>query len=90
VNVLEDVVVASPEDAAVCELIILDHTGDSRLQWNPNDAAQTEAARKRFDELKSRRYLMYTVDPAGNQGRVIQDFDPTLGRIIAHQQMIGG
>jgi hypothetical protein len=71
-------------------LIILDETGDSRIQWDPNDPEQVAAARARFDELKAKRYLAYKVDKNGNKGEVISKFDPNAERIILHSQMIGG
>jgi hypothetical protein len=81
-----------PPPAAIpaSELIVLDETGDSRIQWNKNDPDQVAAAQARFAELKTRGYLAYRVDPSGRQGEVIDKFDPAAERIILHQRMIGG
>jgi hypothetical protein len=75
----------------VGELCILDESGDSRMQWNRNDPQQVAEARARFNELKAKHYLTYRVDPAsGVRGEIIDQFDPKAGRIILHQQHVGG
>jgi hypothetical protein len=71
-------------------LIILDETGDSRIQWDRSNPEQVAAARARFDELRAKRYLAYRVNAKGGQGEVIDKFDPDAERIILHQQMVGG
>ena len=77
-------------DLCLSTLSILDENGDSRIQWDRNDPAQIAAARARFDELRARNYLAYKVDASGNQGEVIDKFDPKAERIVLHQQMVGG
>lgn len=83
-------------EAAVLEtndfglLCAMDDTGDSRIQWERSDPLQVEKARLRFDELKKKGYMAYSVNSKGDQGVVLGDFDPTAERIIMHSQMIGG
>jgi len=73
------------------ELCILDESGDSRVQWDRNNPEQVAAAKKKFDELRAKGYLLYKVDSRGKQsGEVITQFDPTAERIIGHARMIGG
>jgi hypothetical protein len=81
---------ALPVAELISHLIVLDETGDSRVQWDRNNPEQVAAARARFDELKAKRYLAYKVDASGNQGEVINKFDPSAERIILHTPMIGG
>ncbi len=71
-------------------LSVLDATGDTRLQWDKNNPDEVKYARERFDELKAKRYLAYRLNSKGNQGEVINDFDPAAERIILHAPMIGG
>lgn len=80
----------SPEVGPMAFLIILDETGDSRIQWDRSNPEQVAAARARFDELRAKRYLAYRVNAKGGQGEVIDKFDPDAERIILHQQMVGG
>lgn len=70
--------------------MVLDRTGDTRIQWNESDADQVAAARKRFNELKAKGYLAYKVNSRGNQGEVIDAFDPSEERVVMVPQMIGG
>lgn len=72
------------------ELVVLDHTGDSRISWDPRNAEETEAARKHYKRLKDRGFLAYRVDPDGGQGEVLREFDPTARRIMMSPQMAGG
>lgn len=71
-------------------LCILDESGDSRMQWDRNDPVQVAAARARFDEFRSKRFLAYKVDKSGKQAEVIDRFDPSAEQIIMQPQMIGG
>jgi len=71
-------------------LAILDQTGDSRLQWDKGDMSQVEAARKRFNEFRSKGYATFRVNNKGNQGEQIDSFDPDAERILAIPAMVGG
>lgn len=72
------------------ELMIVDQTGDTRLQWNKKNAEEIAAAKLRFDELKTKGYLAYKVDKSGGQGEVLHEFDANAERIILNPRMIGG
>jgi hypothetical protein len=37
-------------------LLIQDNTGDTRIEWDKNNATEVELARKNFDEHKAKRY----------------------------------
>ena len=75
---------------ATGSLCIMDNSGDSRMQWNKSDPQQIAAAKARFDELKAKSFLAYTVDQQGRQGEVIDRFDPNAEQIIMHSPMAGG
>jgi hypothetical protein len=77
----------SEDDGCLC---ILDETGDTRIQWDRSTPEQVAAAKAKFDEYKAKRFLAYKVTKSGQQGEVIDKFDPTAERIILHQQMKGG
>ena len=78
------------EELAPYTLCVLDESGDSRMQWDKDDAAQVAKAQARFNELKGQGYLAYKVNKKGGQGEVITAFDASAERIILHKQMIGG
>lgn len=71
-------------------LCILDESGDSRMQWNPDDPAEVAKAQARFDEYKKKGYLAYKVNNKGGQGEVLHAFDANAERIILHSNMVGG
>lgn len=71
-------------------LCALDDTGDTRLQWDKDSVEEVAKAQARFDELKKKGYLAYSVNAKGDQGIVLKAFDPNAERIIMHSQMIGG
>jgi hypothetical protein len=72
------------------ELLIADKTGHARLQWKRNKPDEVKRAKDRFDELKARGYMAYSVTGKGDQGEVVKDFDPKAERIIMNSQVIGG
>jgi hypothetical protein len=72
------------------ELNILDETGDTRMQWDRDDKEAVAKTEARFNELRAKNYLAYTVNKKGDIGEVITKFDPKAERIILHAQMIGG
>lgn len=71
-------------------LHVLDHTGDSRTIWNPENQDEVDAAKEMFNRLKRKGYLAYKVDETGGKGEQIREFDPTAGRIIMSPQLVGG
>jgi hypothetical protein len=79
--------VLDPETSVLC---VLDHTGDTRMQWNRKNLSEVNAARARFAELKGKGYMAYRVNRADTQGEVLDEFDPTAERIILHAAMVGG
>jgi hypothetical protein len=72
------------------ELILTDKTGDTRIMWNSDNPEEVKSAQKRFDELKSKGYLSYTVNKTGKQGEVLHKFDPNAERIIFTPASVGG
>lgn len=71
-------------------LSVLDRTGDTRIMWDSGKSDEVAAARKTFDDLKKKGYWAYAVKKSGEQGEVIQEFDPELEKIILAPRMQGG
>lgn len=83
-----DIVV--PELEYTGTLCVLDPSGDTRMQWDKNDPAQVEAARKRFDEMRAKGYMAYSVSRSGRQDTVLHAFDPDAERVIMQKPHVGG
>jgi hypothetical protein len=71
-------------------LCIMDESGDSRIQWDKDNQEEIAKAEARFNELKAKGFMAYSVNKKGDKGTVINSFDPAAERIIMHSQMIGG
>lgn len=71
-------------------LVALDHTGDTRVMWDPANADEIKVAKDLFDSLKKKGYLAYSVKKNGDQGEVINAFDATEGKIVMTPQLVGG
>lgn len=72
------------------ELIILDHTGDTKLIWDPAKAEEVEHARETFSKMKKKGYLAYSVNRKGDKGEVLKDFDPDAEKMILAPATVGG
>ena len=71
-------------------LQVLDHTGDTRTTWNPENQAEIDAAKATFNKLvKEKKYLAYKVTNNGNKGEQIREFDLPPGR-SSFPQLVGG
>jgi len=64
--------------------------GDLRIMWDPRDKDEVKAAKEAFHKAKDKGMIAYTVDPKGEQGEVIREFDPTQSKIIMTKQLVGG
>lgn len=73
----------------MAELIVMDHTGDSRMSFTPGDAPATQAAMTRFNELMAQGHIAYKEGSDGEK-TLTRKFDATAERITVHPQLIGG
>lgn len=70
---------------------VLDHTGDSKHQWDPTVPAEVEAARTQFNSLKAKGYDAFRVTSRdGSKGEIMREFDPACGQMIMAPRMVGG
>jgi hypothetical protein len=72
------------------ELCCMNHEGDKRIMWDSSAHDEIKEAEETFNEYKKKGYLAYRVNKKGDQGSVIDAFDPSAERIIMQPQMIGG
>lgn len=69
----------------------LDKTGDTRLIWDRNNEDEVDAARRLFNDLRSKHYTAYRAEgKEGSKGEVIRSFDPEAERIIMAPRLVGG
>lgn len=79
---------------AVCtpprELVILDHTGDTKIIWDPDKQEEVEQARETFNKLRKKGYAAYSVNKRGDKGEVVREFDSDAEKLILAPAMVGG
>lgn len=71
------------------ELAILDHTGDTKVRFDPADTASVDQAQKAWDAAKEKGYLAYAVR-GGDGAEIMREFDPTAPQIVMSPQLVGG
>jgi hypothetical protein len=69
--------------------IVLDHTGDSRHHFDPNDYVEVLDAKRRFRELSEAGYTAAKRTGNGTSG-VIRQFDPTVKETLFIPRLVGG
>lgn len=70
-------------------LIVMDHTGDSRHEFDAADATALKAAEKRFTELTGAGFTAAVRTGPGEQ-KLVRAFDPTAEETLFHPQLVGG
>ena len=69
--------------------IVMDHTGDTRHWFNPDDTKALSKAEKRFKSLTSVGYTAAVRDAAGN-ATVTRSFDPAAEETLFFPRLVGG
>jgi len=69
--------------------IVMDHTGDSRFQFNSRDALELAEAERRFKKLTGLRFTAAVRTAAGESSR-IKSFDPTAEETLFFPRLVGG
>lgn len=72
------------------ELIILDHTGDTKIIWDRHNRDEVSAAKKTYDDLKKKGFMAYSVKDNGEKKELIDEFDAEAERIIMSPRQVGG
>ena len=73
-----------------CEMCVMDHTGDTKIIWNPSNADEVAAAKATFDSLRKKGYVAYLVQPGGDKGIAVVEFNPSAEKLILTPPLIGG
>ena len=70
---------------------ILDHTGDTRLQWSIDDRASVAKAIRLFGDQRRRGVAFArTCGQPASAARIITEFDPSAEEIIFTRPVAGG
>ena len=71
-------------------LHVLDHSGDTRIEWDPSNPDEVEMARRAFKTAQDKKMLIYKTRADGSKAEQLREFDPRAERIIATRQTVGG
>jgi hypothetical protein len=69
---------------------IMDRTGHTTINWDPNNPDDVRAARDTFDEMKKKGFTAFRVELQEGRGTRLDSFDPTAAKIMLVPQMAGG
>jgi hypothetical protein len=69
--------------------IVMDHTGDRRHQFDPQDAGELAEAETRFKELTGLGFTAATRTTAGESIKVAT-FDPIAQETVFFPRLVGG
>lgn len=72
------------------ELVILDHTGDTRIIWDPDKPDEVAQAKETFTKLRAKGYLAYSVNRKGDKGDVLREFNADVEKMILAPPTVGG
>jgi hypothetical protein len=67
--------------------IVMDHTGDTRHQFDPADAGAVAEAERRFKELTG---AGFTAAMGDGKSKVLKRFDPTAQETLFIPRLQGG
>jgi hypothetical protein len=73
----------------MASLIVMDHTGDTRHQFDPSDAQAVSKAEKRFRTLAKAGFTAAVRGPTGDIA-VTRTFDPTAEETLFYPRLVGG
>ncbi len=69
--------------------IIMDHFGDSRHEFDAEDAAALLKAEQRFNELMKGGYTAAVRSPTGDP-TIVRKFDPAAKETLFYPRLVGG
>jgi hypothetical protein len=69
--------------------VVMDHTGDTKHQFDAGDVKALAAAERRFEEL-ARAGFTAAVRTASGETKVARTFDPTAEETLFYPRLVGG
>lgn len=88
-------------DTAEPGLIELNHSGDVKLSWDPDDPEDVKNAKDHFERLRKEGHIFYKLTATKKKGQktdefpekeseMICEFDPKAAEILSHKVPSGG
>lgn len=78
-----------PSDATG-EISVMGREGDSKHFWNKDAPIEAKIAAKVFKQYVKRGYRAFKMTEKGDQGEIMDSFDPAAGSILFVPAMAGG
>lgn len=74
------------------EMSILNHEGDTKVIWDPENEDECKAAEKQFDILMDKGFTAFEVKKDGKKktAKTVRKFKPGLGKLIMVPELVGG
>jgi len=73
------------------EMSILNHEGDTKVIWDPDNEDECDAAEEQFDNLIDKGFTAFEVGKGGKKtAKVVKKFKPGLGKLIMVPELVGG
>ena len=70
--------------------IVMDHTGDTRHEFDASDAKAVARAEERFRELTGKGFRAVALGKDGGPGKLVKTFDPQVEQTLFIPQLQGG
>jgi hypothetical protein len=70
--------------------VTMDHSGDKKEIWDPDNRDEVDAARETYNRLVKKGYLAFKVKRDAEKGSQIHEFDPDAGKMILCPPVVGG
>lgn len=69
--------------------VVMDHTGDTRHEFSPEDKAAVALAEERFKELTGLGFTAAEKIGPG-KSKLVRSFDPTIAETLFYPRLVGG
>jgi len=71
------------------EMQVLDRTGHTKVEWDPENDAEVASARAMFTDMTGRGYRAFAAGN-GKPGRRLDTFDPDVAEMVLVPHIQGG
>ena len=75
---------------ATGEISVMGREGDSKHFWNKDVPIEAKIAGKVFKQYAKKGYRAFSMTEKGDQGEIMDEFDPAAGVILFVPPMAGG
>lgn len=64
--------------------------GETKIIWDPENNDEVENARRTFDDLRKKGFAAFAVGLTGKRTEQVNEFDPSLRKLIMAPALRGG